>query len=73
MLLCQNSLSRRKKAGEVPDNADLIEMFGIDLDRLILVAHKQGMSYPLILSAILERLSEMVLQCSHEQWLGKED
>jgi len=55
------------------DNAEIIELFNSEFDRLILVAHKQGMSYPLILSAILERLSEMVLQCSHEQWLGKED
>jgi len=53
----------------MPDNADLIEMFQLDLDRLILVAHKQGMSYPLIFHAILERLAEMVIQCQAEQWL----
>ena len=52
------------------DNADLIEMFALDLDRLILVAKKQGMSYPLIFHAILERLAEMIIQCSHEEWLN---
>jgi len=51
------------------DNPELVEMFGVDLDRLILVAYKQGMSYPIIFHAILERLAEMVLQCKHEEWL----
>jgi len=51
------------------DNPELIEMFGLDFDRLILVAHKQGMNYPLIFSAILERLASMVLQCTAEEWL----
>jgi len=31
---------------------------------------KQGMSYPMIFHAILERLAEMVIQCQHEEWLG---
>ena len=52
------------------ENPETIELFTADLDRLILVAHKQGMSYPMILSAILERLSEMVIQCSAEEWLN---
>ena len=52
------------------NNPDLIEMFEVDLDRLILVGHKQGMTYPVIFHAILERLAEMVLQCTAEQWLG---
>ena len=55
------------------DNAELIEMFEIDLDRLILVGHKQGMSYPMIFYAILHRLGGMVLQCSAEQWLGQKE
>lgn len=52
------------------ENPELIELFGVDLDRLILVAHKQGMSYPVIFNSILERLAEMVLQCTAEQWLN---
>jgi len=55
------------------DNAALIEMFEVDLDRLILVGHKQGMSYPMIFYAILHRLGGMVLQCSAEQWLNLEN
>ena len=51
------------------DNPEVVEMFQVDLDRLILVAHKQGMNYPLIFNAILERLAEMVLQCKHKEWL----
>jgi len=55
------------------ENPELIEMFALDLDRLILVAHKQGMSYPLIFHAILERLAEMIIQCQHEEWLNLEN
>ena len=55
------------------DNVELIEAFTLDLDRLILVAHKQGMSYPLIFHALLERLAEMIIQCSAEQWLAQKD
>ena len=51
------------------DNVELIDLFNSEFDRFILVAHKQGMSYPMILSTILERLAEMVIQCSHEEWL----
>ena len=55
------------------DNPEIIEAFTLDLDRLILVAKKQGMSYPMIFHAILERLAEMIIQCSHEEWLGQKD
>jgi len=51
------------------DNPDLIEMFGVDLDRLILVGRKCGLSYPIIFHCILTRLAEMVLQCKHDEWL----
>lgn len=53
----------------MPDNADLMEMFEKDIDRLILVGHKQGLSYPRILYCMLHRLEELVLQCSTEQWI----
>lgn len=55
------------------DKPELIEAFTLDLDRLVLVAHKQGMSYPLIFHTILERLAEMVIQCTAEQWLNLEN
>lgn len=53
------------------DDADAIELFESELDRLTLVGHKQGLSYPRILYCILHRLECMVLQCGAEQWLER--
>ena len=57
----------------MPDDADLIELFETDLDRLIMVGHKQGLSYIQIFLCILDRLKDMVGQCPAESWLAKYD
>jgi len=53
----------------VIEQAKLMELFEIDFDRLILVGHKQGLSYPQLFYCILHRLEAMILQCSAEEWL----
>ena len=58
---------------KMPDDANTIELFETDLDRLIMVGHKQGLTYPRIFCCILNRLQDMVLQCSTEQWLEHGD
>ena len=56
---------------KMPDDSDIIELFEDALDRLILVGHKQGLSYPMIFCCILQRLQNMVIQCTAEQWLDQ--
>jgi len=51
------------------EQAELMELFEVDFDRLIMVGHKQGLSYPQLFYCVLHRLEQMVLQCSAEQWL----
>jgi len=53
------------------DDADLIELFETDLDRLIMVGHKQGLSYPQIFCCILDRLKDMIGQCFAEELLNR--
>lgn len=55
------------------NNADLISMFEADLDRLIMVARRQGIPYPKIFFSILDRLKDMILQCSTEEWIEHRD
>ena len=57
----------------MPDDADLIELFEDGLDRLIMVGHKQGLTYVQIFLCILDRLKDMVGQCPAESWLAKYD
>lgn len=55
------------------NNADLISMFETDLDRLIMVARRQGIPYPKIFFSILDRLKDMILQCATEEWIEHRD
>jgi len=48
------------------DDADLVEKATIDLDVLITVMHKQGLSYLDILKVFLSRLESLVMQADVE-------
>ena len=52
----------------IMDNPELTKMFEVDLDRIIMVGHKQGITYPRIFYCILHRLEQLVLECLAEEW-----
>ena len=50
------------------DDAEAIELFEVDIDRLITVGHKQGLSYFQILKVFLSRCVQLQMQADMEYY-----
>ena len=57
----------------MPEKAKLMELLEYELDILILKASRAGLSYPRIFYCVLHRLETMLLQCSAESWIEKDE
>ena len=50
----------------MPDNAETIELFEVDIDRLINAGHKQGLNYFQLLKVFLSYCVQLQMQAEME-------